>query len=202
MDHTSDPFFLAGFAALLFVLMTCVFVGLSLFREGQSRIKIMRYQSLVLALQVLFLGWLAATLWQQLDALRHLPEPMGEDLEQWTRRTFSVLLMGITTVFASLLTTFGWVRAGLVGNAMRSVLWAIPSVKLVISAVVVSGLLFRASQPQGHEEAIEGGKLADVASGILAPLESVGTVWVPVCLAMVVISVVISIGKGRNPAAA
>lgn len=202
MDHASDPFFLAGFAAVLFVILTCLCVGLSLFREGKRRITIMRYQSFVLALQIIFLGWLAFTLWGQLDGLRQLPEPMGTDLDQWTRRTFSVLLMGITAVFVSLLTTFGWVRAGLVGNAMRSVVWAIPAVKLVISAVIVSGLLYRAGRPAGHEEAIAQGELAKAANDILAPLESVGTVWVPICLAMFVLSAVISLGKGRNSSSA
>lgn len=201
MDHASDPFFLAGFAAVLFVFLTCAFVGLSLFRAGKRRLAIMRYQSVVLVLQVVFLGWLAATLWGQLDAMRQLPEPLSADLDQWTRRTFSVLLMGITLVFTSLLTTFGWARAGLVGNAMRSVVWAIPGVKLVISSVIVSGLLYRAGRPAGHEEAIAKGELAEVASGILAPLESVGTVWVPICVAMFAVSALISFGKERNSAA-
>ena len=137
MNRAADPYFLAGLAAVLFIFLTCTFVGLSLFRSGVARRHLMRWQSFALFLQVIFLAWLVFTLWGQIDAMRHLPEPRLAELELWTRRTMSVLLVGISTVFASLLTTFGWVRAGVVGNAMRSILWAIPAVKVVVSAVLV-----------------------------------------------------------------
>jgi|FLOH01.1.fsa_nt_gi hypothetical protein len=195
MNRAADPYFLAGLAAVLFIFLTCTFVGLSLFRSGVARRHLMRWQSFALFLQVIFLAWLVFTLWGQIDAMRHLPEPRLAELELWTRRTMSVLLVGISTVFASLLTTFGWVRAGVVGNAMRSILWAIPAVKVVVSAVLVSGLLYRAGLKPGVEESIAVGALPAAANAILQPLESVATLWVPICLGMLLVSVVISIGK-------
>ena len=158
----------------------------------------MRWQSTAFAIQLLFFAWLTFTLWGQISAMRGLPEPKMEDLELWTRRTMSVLLMGIATVFASLITTFGWVRAGVLGNSMRSVIWAIPGVKVVISSVVVSGLLYRAGLKPGLEESIPIGDLPEVAEGILKPLEAVGTVWVPICAVMFLISAVMSLGQRRN----
>jgi hypothetical protein len=200
MDNFSDPFFFAGLSVVVFFFATCILVGLSLFTVGSDRVKYLRMQSVNLLIQVVLLSWLAVTLWGQIEAMRHLPEPLVSEIQVWFRRGISVLLMGISTVFASLLTTFGWVRTGNVGNSMRSVIWAIPGVKAVISTVVVLGLLEQAHLG-GGEDAIPRGELPQVSEAILQPLESIATVWLPGCLVVFVISLIISLGK-RSTASA
>jgi len=198
MDHLADPFFLAGIAAVLFIFLTFALIGLSLFSTGASRHKALRAQSVVLGLQLILLAWLVVTLWEQLEPMKSLPEPRVAEIEVWYRRAISVLLLAIATVLTSLLTTFGWVRTGNVGNSMRSVIWAIPAVKVVIASVVVLGLLDQAHLSSGPE-AIPVGDLPEVATAILSPLTAIATVWLPGCLAMFVVSLVISLGKrGRN----
>ncbi len=49
-----------------------------------------------------------------------------------------------------------------------------------------------------EEGAIPLGELPEVAESILQPLESVATGWLPGCLIVFAISVVISIGKRAN----
>ncbi|MDP7063205.1 MAG: hypothetical protein QF489_09790 [Planctomycetota bacterium] len=200
MDNFTDPFFYGGIAAALFILLTCLLVGLSLFQTGAAQAGYLRKQSFALFLQLSLLLWLSATLWGQIEPMRHLPEPQEPELQVWFRRAMSVLLVGISTVFASLLATFGWVRTGKVGNAMRSVVWSILGVKIVIASVVVLGLLEQAHLGPGEEGAIAHGDLPGVSEEILQPLESIATVWLPGCVAFLVISVVISIGKRRAPA--
>lgn len=201
MDNFSDPFFYGGLSVVVFIFATCMLVGLSLFSLGSTRVKYLRMQSGLLLILLLVLAWLAVTLWDQLDAMRHLPEPKVSEMQNWYRRTISVLLLGISAVFASLLTTFGWVRTGNVGNSMRSVIWAIPGVKMVIASVVVLGLLDQAHLSSKEEGAIPIGELPEVAASILQPLESVATVWLPGCLVLFAISLIISLGKRRNASA-
>lgn len=195
MDNFSDPFFYAGIAAVLFIFLTCILVGLSLFSTGKAQVGYLRKQSVALFLQLGLLAWLCLTLWDQIDAMRHLPEPLVSEIEVWFRRAMSVLLVGISTVFASLLTTFGWVRIGNVGNSMRSVIWAILGVKVVIASVVVLGLMEQAHLGKGEEDAIPRGELPEVSEKLLQPLESIATIWLPACLVLFAISVVIAIGK-------
>jgi hypothetical protein len=193
MVRFSDPFFLAGFLAVLFFVLTGALVGLSLFSLGDRRRRVLRAQSLSLLLQLLLLGWLASGLWGQLAALRVLPEPSVTEIEVWMRRVMTVLLMGIAVVFSSLLTTFAWVRAGSIGNGLRAVVWAIPGVQVVLGAVAVLGLLSTALI-KGGEHAIPVGELPAAAEPVLAPLAAIATVWAPVALAISVLSVLVGAG--------
>lgn len=187
MPRFGDPFFLGGLAALLWFFSTALFVGLSLFDRRAAPGAWMRRQGGMFQIQLLVTATLCGLLWSQLQPLTSLPEPTLADIESWMRRATSLLLLGISAVFASLATAFGWVRVGRAGSAFRSVVWAVLALKVVIASLGVMTLLDRA-RLKGGEDAIPVGQLPEAAEQALSSLPSIATVWLPITLALIIAS--------------
>lgn len=172
-----SPYFLAGLLAVVFFFLTAALVGLSLFAAPSGKKKLLRAEGAAMFLVLAFLTWLSLGLWEDLQALLGVPEPAPLQLGDWGRRTASLLLLGLSLVFASLVGCFGWVRAGFAGNGVRMLVWAFLCLKVVTASVTVLDLLARA-QVQG-EEAIPDGELAGVAAPILDEIQADILFWLP-----------------------
>lgn len=186
-----SPFFLAGLLGGVFFFLTAAFVGLSLFAEPSGKKKLLRAQSIVLCFVTVFLLWLSADLWQSMLSLLDSPEPMRITMDDWGKKLVSILVLSISVVFGSLMTAFGWVRAGNAGNGVRSVLWALIGVRIVISAVSMTDLL--ASASGFGDEIIPDGELAQVSQPVMDGLQSSLIVWAWVVVTAFAISVVATV---------
>lgn len=196
--HSSffSPYFLAGLLAGAFFFLTAALVGLSLFAAPSGKQKLMRAQSMALGLVTLFLLWLGADLWESLQGLLETPEPIKSTLDGWGKHMVSLMVLGIAVVFGSLITGFGWVRAGFAGNAVRSVLWALIGVRMVTSAVTLVDLMTRATG--NADEIIPDGELAGVAQPIMDALLSSFATWTWVVVTAFAISVMATVFMRKN----
>lgn len=191
-----SPYFLAGILAGAFFFLTAALVGLSLLAAPSDKSKFLRSQSMALGLVTVFLLWLSADLWTALQGLLETPEPIKATLDGWGKRLVSIMVLGISVVFGSLITSFGWVRAGKAGNGIRSVLWALIGVRMVISAVTMNDLLASAS---GHaEKFIPDGELAGVAAPVMAGLQSSLIIWYWVVVTAFALSVMATVFMRKN----
>lgn len=191
-----SPYFLAGILAGAFFFSTAALVGLSLFAVAESKKRFLLAQSVTLGLVTVFLLWLSADLWVSLQGLLDTPEPIKATLDGWGKRLVSIMVLGISVVFGSLMTSFGWVRAGKAGNGIRSVLWALIGVRVVSGAVTMNDLLASAS---GHaEEFIPDGELAGVSAPVMAGLQSSIVVWTWVVVTAFALSVMATVFMRKN----
>ena len=191
-----SPYFLAGLLAVVFFFLTAALVGLSLFTAPAGKKRLLRAESVAMLLVLAFLSWLSFGLWQELQALLDTPEPAPLQLGDWGRRTASLLLLGLSMVFASLVGCFGWVRAGFAGNGVRMLVWSFLCLKIVTSSVTVLDLLSRA-QVQG-QEAIPSGELAGVAAPILDEISADILFWLPTTGVLLLLSVGASLWLRRR----
>ena len=146
---------------------------------------------MALCLVTVFLLWLGADHWLSLQGLLDSPEPMKVTLDDWGKKLVSIMVLGISAVFGSLITGFGWVRAGNAGNGIRSVLWALIGVRMVISAVTMNDLL--ASAYGIGDETIPDGELAKASQPVMDALQSSLVVWAWVVVTAFAISVMATV---------
>ncbi|MHC4823746.1 MAG: hypothetical protein ACYTEP_06980 [Planctomycetota bacterium] len=191
-----SPYFLAGLLAVVFFFLTAALVGLSLFAAPSGKKKLLRAESVAMLLVLGFMTWLCLGMWEDLQALLRTPEPAPMQLGDWGRRTASLLLLGLSLVFASLVGCFGWVRAGFAGNGVRMLVWSFLCLKVVTASVSLLDLLSRA-QVQG-EGAIPSGDLAGVAAPILDEISADILFWIPTTGVLLLVSLAASLWLRRR----
>jgi len=197
MDSTFfSLFFLAGLVAVIFFFLTGALVGLSLFAAPSGKEKLMRAQSVALTLVTVFMLWLGWTLWGDIQLLHGAVEPSKTLLAEWARELMSMVLLGIAVVFGSLITCFGWVRAGFAGNGIRSVVWALIGVRITISSLTLVNLVSNASGE--GDQMIPNGELASVANPILENVQGDMASWAWIVVTVFTLSVVASVFFRKN----
>jgi len=201
-NTATSPYFLAGIAAVACFFLSGALVGFSLFSVGASRARLLRILGWLLLLMVAALAWLGVELLNDLrgpDGLTAVIEPDTNALADWTRRTLSVLIFALSTVFASLMTAFGSIRGGRAGEAFRALPWAVVGAKVVLASAAVMALLGQASLDPSAEDAIAPGDLADVARPLLDSTVAVFGWLGPAALVWVLLSFVFSWWLRRQP---
>jgi len=176
MENTfTSPYFLAGLLAVIFFFLSAALIGLSLFATPSAKRKLLLAENVALLLVLSFLLFLGWELWQELQRLTATVEPSLTQLGDWSRRSVSVLLLGLSVVFASLIGCFGWVRAGFAGRGVRNLVAALIGLRVVLASVSVLDLLSRAAN--NGEQAIAAGDLAGEANLIFQSIASNLTGW-------------------------
>lgn len=136
-------FFLTGLAAVAFFFLGITLLGMSLFAETEpGRRRLTRAQSVTL---LLLLGLTAWTAWRLQQSLLPwagaVPPAAASALLNAERESMTVMLLGLSLVVNSLLAAFAWVRIAVPGNALRSLLWALPGLQLVLGCKDLLGAL-------------------------------------------------------------
>lgn len=188
----TSPFFWAGLAAVIFFFLTLALVGLSWFAPTSGKKRLLTAEAVALFLMVgltLGLGW---DHWQRIQALTATPEPEAELITDWAREGVTLMILGLSLVFGSLLSCFSWVRAGFAGNGIRSVIWAIAGLRVVLWSVALIDLYNRASNPS-DPEFIADGQLAGIAAPMLEAMAGSILFWLPACCVLFGISIVASL---------
>ncbi len=194
----TSPYFLAGLLAVIFFFLSAALVGLSLFATASGKRKLLLAENVALLLVFSFLLFLAWQLWQELQLLTASVEPTLTQLGDWMRRGTSVLLLGLSAVFGSLIGCFGWVRAGFAGRGVRNLVVALFSLRVVLASVAVLDLLSRASS--NGEQAIAAGDLAAEADTVLQSIASQLQSWGWFCAIALILSLLASFWLGRSEA--
>lgn len=136
-------FFLAGLAAVAFFFLGVALLGMSMFAETEAgRLRLTRAQSLALLLLIAFAGWTAWKLQAHLEPWLGVPPPTAaSSLHVAERETMTVMLLGLSLVVNSLLAAFAWIRITRPGNALRSLVWALPGLQVVLGCKDLLGAL-------------------------------------------------------------
>lgn len=192
-----NPFFWAGLVAVVFFFLTLALVGLSLFAAPSGKRRLLAAEGVALFLVLALTGWLGNDLWASLQALSGEPEPLTAVLTEWAKETMTMVILGLSVVFGALISCFGWVRAGYAGNGIRSVIWALAGLKVVLWSVATIDLLNRATNAE-EESFIPAGKLAEVATPFLEGAASSISFWLPACGVLFLFSIVASLVMRRN----
>lgn len=191
-----NPFFWGGILAVAFFFLTLALVGLSWFAAPSGKQRLLRAEGVALFLMLVFTGWLAADLWKSLQGLLETPEPSMATLSEWAKEMSSMMIIGLSLVFGSLLSCFSWVRAGFAGNGIRSVIWALIGLKVVLWSVSLLDLMNRATNTE-DPEFIPDGELAAISQPILEALSNSASFWMLLCAGLFLSSIFASLAM-RN----
>jgi len=192
-----SPYFWAGFAAGAFFLLSIALVGLSWFAAPSGKKRLLAGEGVALVLMLALTTWLGLDLWGRIQAMTASPEPPASTITSWAREAITMLILGLALVFGSLFSCFGWVRAGFAGNGIRSVVWAVFGLRVVLSSVVLVDLFNRASNPSDPAFIAEG-KLAEVATPVLEQLQASMVFWLPLVVSLFLLSGVVSVVMRKN----
>lgn len=126
-------FFWAGLASVAAFFAGAALLGMSFFSPTErARHRLALGQTAVVALLLVFTAYCAWMLRDRLAPWAQDPPPQaGTALYSAIRETMSVLLLGLSATVGALLAAFAWIRHGRAGAAFRTLLWAIPAVRLV-----------------------------------------------------------------------
>jgi hypothetical protein len=146
-------FFLTGLAAVVFFFLGITLLAMSLFAESEAaRRRLTSAQSVALLLLLALTAWTSWRLQQNLLPWAGAEPPStASALLAAERESMTVMLLGLALVVNALLAAFAWVRIAVAGNALRSLLWALPGLNLVLGSKDLLGAL-QAPQAAGFAE--------------------------------------------------
>ncbi|MGB0952608.1 MAG: hypothetical protein ACPG31_05250 [Planctomycetota bacterium] len=192
-----NPFFWGGILAVAFFFLTLALVGLSWFAAPSGKQRLLRAEGVAMFLMLLLTGWLGQDLWNNLQGLLETPEPSMDQITEWARELVSMMIVGLSLVFGSLLSCFSWVRAGFAGNGIRSVVWALAGLKVVLWSVALIDLMNRATNTD-EPTFIPDGELAGVSAPILEAMGNSISFWLPLCAGLFLSSIFASLAMRRK----
>jgi len=185
----AQPFFLVGLASVLWMFLGGTLTGFALFLPGGPYRGLMRAQTVLLAAGLLLLFWASSRIGVELQAVIDGAEVGRAEVLARRKESLSLILLGIATVFNALVTGFGWIRIGDAGNALRTVPWALPGVRVVMAAVGLQALLDTVSGIDG--EPLPAGELPGAFAALLDPAAATLTTMTYLLGGLVVSSIVV-----------
>jgi hypothetical protein len=192
----AQPFFLVGLAGVMWMFFGGTLTGFALFLPGGPYRGLMRAQTVLLAVGLVLLYWASARIGVELQAVVDGAEVGRAEVLERRKESLSLILLGVASVFNALLTGFGWIRLGDAGNALRTVPWALPGVRVVMAAVGLQALLDTVSGAGG--EPLPAAELPATFSGLLDPARGTLTTMSYVLVGVVVGSFVVQVVARRG----